>query len=93
MFVEISLTQKVFDTVLTDEWRSHFYNLHTREQVAEHLAFNLMQGRSLESLDGFAELSPMAAILGTIETDGADETLEKKPKKKAPAAKRRKVKG
>lgn len=39
---------------INDEWRSRFYDLRTIDDIASHLAFNLVQGRSLQSLDGFA---------------------------------------
>lgn len=55
--LEVRIDEKVFEAVLTDEWRSRFYQLRTREDVARHLTFNLLQGRSLSSLDGFADLS------------------------------------
>lgn len=53
--VELSIDRRVLDDVLTDEWRSSFYRLHKPEDVAEHLAFNFMQGRPLHTLDGFAD--------------------------------------
>lgn len=53
--VDIEIADDLIKGVLTDEWRSHFYPLKTPEDVAAHLAFNLVQGRTLESLDGFAD--------------------------------------
>jgi|WetSurSiteA1Bulk_404760.scaffolds.fasta_scaffold65266_3 hypothetical protein len=62
---EIELDQKVIDAV-TDEWRSVFYNLHTPEQIAEHIAFNLFVNNSrLSSLDGWADLSDDMAVIIT----------------------------
>jgi len=55
--VEIDLDQKVIDQV-DDEWRSMFYNLHTPEDIAEHIGFNLVvNNASLTMLDGWADLS------------------------------------
>ncbi len=51
--VEISIDPRLLADVLTEEWRSRFYNLRTAGDVAGHLVFNLVQGRSLGSLDGF----------------------------------------
>jgi hypothetical protein len=55
MDAEVSIDERLLEDVLTEEWRSSFYPLHTPADVAEHLAFNLIQGRSLSSLDGFAD--------------------------------------
>lgn len=63
---EIELSQSLLDAVLTDEWRARFYKLLFPVDVAQHLAFNLLQGRSLTSLDGFADRGPgEAQVRGT----------------------------
>ena len=51
----IELDDKVID-VVDDEWRSQLYDLHTPEDIAEHIAFNLVIncGR-LSMLDGWAD--------------------------------------
>lgn len=61
----IELEQKVIDAV-NDDWRSMFYNLHTPEEIAEHIAYNLIVNKSrLTQLDGWADLSDdMAKIIG-----------------------------
>ena len=39
-----------------DEWRSQFYGLHTPEEIAEHVGYNLLIGRAtLSQLDGWAD--------------------------------------
>lgn len=38
------------------EWRQTFYDLLGEEKIVEHLAFNAAQGRSLTSLEGWADL-------------------------------------
>lgn len=63
--VTVQIDQRVIDSVDNDEWRSRFYNLRTPREVAEHLAYNLVQGRSLTSLDGFSDQpEDGAALLG-----------------------------
>ncbi len=54
--VDVVVDDAVFKSVLTDEWRSHFYPLRTEASVLEHLVFNLVQGRMFDQLDGFANL-------------------------------------
>ncbi len=74
--VEVSVDQRVLDDVLTDEWRSSFYKLYTPGDVAEHLAFNFMQGRDLHMLDGFADQDPERARLHDVSWEEAPEGLE-----------------
>lgn len=52
----LTVDDSVFKEVLNDDWRKQFYPFTTREEVVEHLAFNLLQERPLSSLDGFARL-------------------------------------
>lgn len=54
IFAILTLDDRVIDAV-DDEWRSHLYDLKTPEKIAEHIAFNLLQGRSLSDLDGWAD--------------------------------------
>jgi hypothetical protein len=73
LYVTVEIDDAVFASVLTDEWRGHHYALHTPEDVAEHLAFNLVNGRALSSLDGFADLEDDAASVVETSFDGATE--------------------
>ena len=51
----IELDDNVID-VVDDEWRSQRYNLRTPEDIAEHIAFNLIINHGkLSSLDGWAD--------------------------------------
>ena len=51
----IELDDNVID-VVDDEWRSQLYDLHTPEDIAEHIAFNLViNNGKLSSLDGWAD--------------------------------------
>jgi hypothetical protein len=62
MEVEVMVSQALLDSVLTEEWRSVMYpTVNTPALVAEHLAFNLVQGRGLTNLDGFADQKEDAA--------------------------------
>jgi hypothetical protein len=59
----IELDQAVIDAV-TDEWRTSFYNLHTPEGIAEHIAFAMMvRDYKLNDLDGWANLPNDFAIV------------------------------
>jgi len=53
--VVIDLEEAVID-VVDDEWRSHLYNLKTPEEIAEHIAYNMIvNGAKLSQLDGWAD--------------------------------------
>ena len=53
---EIELDDEVINAV-TDEWRSVFYKLKTPQEVAEHIAYNIIVNDArLCDLDGFANL-------------------------------------
>jgi hypothetical protein len=66
--VDISLDEALVASVLDPKWRAQFYDLRTPEDVAGHLAFNLLQGRLMRHLDGFADQPEDAAVIGDIET-------------------------
>lgn len=84
--VEVEVDDALLESVLTDEWRAHYYALHAPEEVAEHLAYNLVQGSSLASLDGFADQPPLAAKILRVVTDDAVELLDDPPRpSRAPA--------
>jgi len=53
----IELDQKVID-VVDDEWRSQLYDLHTPEEIAAHIGYNLILNKAkLTDLDGWADLT------------------------------------
>ena len=60
----IELDQMVIDAV-DDGWRDMFYDLHTPEEIAAHIAYNLIVNKArLTHLDGWANLSDdMAKII------------------------------
>lgn len=42
--------------VVDDDWRDHLYNLHTPEEIAAHIAYNLfVNGIKLTQMDGWAD--------------------------------------
>jgi hypothetical protein len=57
--VELSCVVEIDADVIravNKEWRSKFYDLNTPEEVAQHLAFNLLvNGAVLSQLDGWAD--------------------------------------
>ena len=51
----IELDQAVIDAV-DDNWREHLYPLHTPEEIAEHVAGNMIVNNlKLSQLDGWAD--------------------------------------
>jgi hypothetical protein len=60
---EIALDEEVISRV-DDEWRSALYDLKNPNEVAEHIAYNLvMHNTRLSQLDGWADMSDTQAIL------------------------------
>lgn len=53
--VELEIAEEVFAAV-TDEWRKNFYDLRSDADVAGHVARNVMRGRPLSRLDGWADM-------------------------------------
>ena len=60
----IGLDQSVIDAV-DDKWRAGFYPLHTPEDIACHICYNMIENRlELSDLDGWADKpNSMARIL------------------------------
>ena len=53
--VMIELSDGVIDAV-NDEWRKTLYNLQTPEEIAEHIAYNMVVNDArLSQLDGWAD--------------------------------------
>ena len=53
--VVIDLDEKVI-SVVNDEWRKSLYDLHTPEDIAAHIAYNLVVNKiPLSSMDGWAD--------------------------------------
>lgn len=61
--VVVRLSDKVLAVASDADWQEMFYSLTTPEDVAEHIAFNRVQGRELSQLDGFADLSNDDAVV------------------------------
>lgn len=68
--MELTLDQRVIDAV-NDEWREQMYPLHTPEQIAEHIAYNMVvNDLQLTSMDGFADQkNEYAEIQGEYDWD------------------------
>jgi Ser-tRNA(Ala) deacylase AlaX len=74
----IELDDAVIQAV-DDDWRSSLYDLHTPEEIAEHVGYNLIvNGINLTSMDGWANLErDHAKIEGVVNWDTtAVELLE-----------------
>lgn len=59
-----------------DEWRSHFYALHTFEDVIDHWTYNVVNNgvRDITRLDGWADLDPDDVV---VETEYLDSNIER----------------
>jgi len=68
-YVEIELDDAVIN-VVDDEWRSQLYNLKTPEEIAEHVAYNLVINKAhLSQLDGWVDQPDENAKLISKEPD------------------------
>lgn len=76
--VELYCKVEIDDEVIAavdDDWRKHLYPLHTPEEIAQHVAFNLLvNGARLTQLDGWADKDDsMATVLrNTIEVEAEE---------------------
>ena len=60
------ITLKLEEAVIAavdDDWRASLYDLTTPEEIAEHIAFNLLRGWKLHQLDGWANQPDSNALL------------------------------
>lgn len=58
---ELEIDEQVIESV-TSEWRSKFYQLETPEDIAGHVAYNMLNNnKHLSLLDGFATFPDSAA--------------------------------
>lgn len=70
--VEVTVTAvlEVDDEVVEsvdEEWLETFYPLASEHEVAEHLAYNLLKGEDLSTIDGFAQFKDDQAVLKDVE--------------------------
>lgn len=65
----VEIDDEVIDGALTDEWRKDFYPFHTREDVIELIAYNMLRGTRLEMIDGFADRSDDEAAVNSEDWD------------------------
>ncbi len=87
--VEIDVDQRLIDAATDVEWRETFYDLQTSEDVAGHLAYNLVQGSRLTSLDGFADQADDMAKIWEIDYDPGDiEEIKLDPPKRPESTRR-----
>ena len=73
--VPIELDDHVIE-VVDDEWRKSLYDLHTPEDIAQHIAYNMVVNHAqLSMLDGWADQPDSNAEIGYInwETEYVDE--------------------
>jgi hypothetical protein len=78
----IELDDNVID-VVDDEWRSHFYPLHSAEDIAGHIVYNRIANHAqLSQLDGWADQPNSNAILLGRPEWTTEEIIEQKEDKK-----------
>ena len=66
--VKVKINSEVFKEI-TDEWRGMFYDFEDENAVIEHIAYNLMMGRKLSQMDGFAHLPDEYAVLEDVDLE------------------------
>ena len=78
-YAVIELDQAVIDAV-DDDWRKHLYPLHTPEQIAAHICYNMVENHlQLSDMDGWADKdNGMARILKWPDFDFDMEARELK---------------
>jgi hypothetical protein len=56
--VELDIDRSVIKEATSADWRKSFYDLHTPEDVADHIGFNAIANdiRDVTALDGFAHI-------------------------------------
>lgn len=61
-----------------DDWRSSLYDLHTPEEIARHIGYNLIvNGLHLSSMDGWADQdNSLAQVVGPTEWTTSAELKE-----------------
>ena len=78
----IELDDSVID-VVDDEWRSHLYPLHSSEDIAGHIAYNMIANNAqLSQLDGWADQPNSNARFVTRPEWTTEELSELKEDKK-----------
>ena len=65
----LEIEEDLIEAALLDDWKKDFYNLEDAEGVAAHLAFNMIQGRTLASLDGFGDRNDLNDVKVSSEFD------------------------
>lgn len=74
--VVVDVDDRLFKSVLTDEWRKTMYDFYSREDVAGHIAFNMMRGCSLNDIDGYCDQPKGRAKLIEIQSGDVEESNE-----------------
>lgn len=68
VYATIVVEDSVID-VVDDEWRAQLYDLDTPEEIIEMVAENLIRGRDLSDLDGWADQPDSNAKLHIDDTE------------------------
>lgn len=67
--IELEISERVLDEVMKPEWQNDFYKFTTRQEAANHIAYNVARGASLTSLDGFAHFDDNDVVVKNEDWD------------------------
>lgn len=74
--VDLAYHPEVFNGAIEGDGERNNYGFADEQDVIEHLLFNLLQGRKLSSLDGWADLPAVAAFVDNIDYLDVDALSE-----------------
>lgn len=52
----IEIDDEVLDDAMSESWQKQFWPVHRREDVVEHVGFNMLRECPLSMIDGFAHM-------------------------------------
>jgi hypothetical protein len=78
--VEIDIAEDLIEEVLKPDWQKDFYKFANPEDVAYHLAYNILRNHAdLKSLDGFAHRD--VGDLKIVSEDWSEESANEVPER------------
>jgi len=69
--VDLDIDKALIEGVLNDQWRSMYYKLMTPDDVANHIAYNIVanQLQDVRMLDGFADREMKDVRVNSVKWD------------------------
>lgn len=84
--LELEIDESVIERGLSAEWQSVYYKFETPEEVAKHIAYNMVVNRAgLSEFDGFADLDDGQAKANYPEWEVDATELKPAPKRRGKA--------